>query len=72
MIDFHVPDMSCGHCVRAIGAALQACDSQARFDIDLGTHRVHITQAQADAATLAAAIREAGYTPEPMAASEQG
>lgn len=72
MIDFHVPDMSCGHCVRAIGAALQACDSQARFDIDLATHRVRITQAQADAATLAAAIREAGYTPEPAEAPPQG
>lgn len=65
MIDFHVPDMSCGHCVRAISTALQACDGEARFEIDLAAHQVHIRHATVDADTLAAAIREAGYTPQP-------
>lgn len=69
MIDFHVPDMSCGHCVRAISAALQACDAQAHVDIDLASHRVRITQAGVDTDTLATAIREAGYTPEPAPAA---
>lgn len=68
MIDFHVPDMSCGHCVRAISAALQACDGEARVEIDLAAHQVHIHQATVAADTLAAAIREAGYTPQPLTA----
>lgn len=67
MTDFHVPDMSCGHCVRAITAAVQVQAPEARVDIDLAARRVRITGGEADAATLAALIREAGYTPQPLA-----
>ena len=67
MTDFHVPDMSCGHCVRAITAAVQAKAPDAQVDIDLGARCVRITGADADEAALAAVIREAGYTPQPLA-----
>lgn len=68
MIRFEVNDMSCGHCVGAITRALKEADAQARVQIDLASHRVEIEPGQADAATLQAAIAEAGYTPVPLPA----
>jgi len=63
MIAFEVQDMTCGHCVRTITQAVQALDPAAQVHIDLATHRVAIVAAQADAAALGDAIREAGFTP---------
>ena len=63
MISFEVQDMTCGHCVGAITKAVQAADAQAQVRIDLAAHRVDIEPGQTDAARLAEAIREAGYTP---------
>lgn len=63
MIAFEVKDMSCGHCVRAITQAVRAVDPDAQVQIDLAAHRVDIEPGQADAAALAAAIADAGYTP---------
>ena len=57
---FHVPDMSCGHCVAAIDTALRVIDPDARVDSDLTSKTVTIMSAQ-DAATLQAALKEAGY-----------
>lgn len=63
MIAFEVKDMTCSHCVGAITKALQAADKNARVEIDLEKHLVHIQPGTADAQALAGAIREAGYTP---------
>ena len=67
MIAFDVPDMTCGHCVATIDAALKRADPQADVRIDLATHRVEVDPGDADAAALLEAIREAGYTPVPAA-----
>jgi copper chaperone len=67
MIQFHVPDMSCNHCVAAITQAVQAVDPGARVQADLAAHRVDVETARAAPEAVAAAIREAGYTPEPAA-----
>jgi len=63
MIAFEVKDMSCGHCVSTITRAVQEADRDATVRVDLATHMVTIQPGSADAATLAAAIQEAGYTP---------
>jgi copper chaperone len=63
MISFEVNDMTCGHCVSTIGNALKGADKDARVQIDLARHRVEIEPAASDADQLAAAIKEAGYTP---------
>ncbi len=68
MIAFEVKDMTCGHCVSAITQAVKDADGRAQVRIDLGTRRVEIDPAAADAQALADAIREAGYTPQPLAA----
>ena len=68
MISFQVKDMHCGHCVRSITEAVQGLDPAARLKIDLDQHLVQV-DAAADAAQLAAAIRQAGYTPVPIPTS---
>lgn len=63
MIAFEVQDMTCGHCVSAITQAVKAVDAGAELRIDLASHRVDIVSSRADAESLGAAIRDAGYTP---------
>lgn len=64
MIAFEVKDMSCNHCVNTITEAVKAADGGARLEIDLEARQVRIEAAAVGADALAAAIREAGYTPE--------
>jgi len=59
---FDVPDMSCGHCVKAIEKAVQAVDAEAKVDTDLETKKVSIASS-ASRASLADALTEAGYPP---------
>jgi copper chaperone len=66
MIEFQVPDMSCGHCVSTITKALKGADRQARVVIDLARQRVQVEPTEADAEQLREAIAEAGYTPQPV------
>jgi copper chaperone len=69
MIAFQVNDMTCNHCVGAITKAVKAVDPAADLQIDLATHQVRIGASQVDAAVLAGAITEAGFTPEALAAT---
>jgi copper chaperone len=64
MLSFLVQDMNCGHCVGSITHAVHTVDARAVVTVDLGQHRVMIDQSEVDAATLAQAIAEAGYTPQ--------
>ena len=69
MITFEVKDMTCGHCASTIAKALKAADKDAKVEIDLAARRVQVEPASADASDLAEAIKEAGYTPEPVQAA---
>jgi len=62
MTTFHVPDMSCGHCTKAIEKAISEADRDAAVTCDLETHLVKIDSAL-PAATLAATLTHAGYPP---------
>ena len=66
MITFKVQDMTCGHCVSSITKAVLSIDPSATVTTDLATHQVQIEPSGSDVATLSGAIREAGYTPEPV------
>ena len=59
---FAVNDMSCSHCVGTISKALEEALPGAEISVDLASHKVSFT---GDRAKGEAAIREAGYTPEP-------
>jgi copper chaperone len=65
MISFQVDDMTCEHCVSTITKALKAADRDAKVQIDLDRHLVHIEPGDLDTDELGEAIREAGYTPTP-------
>lgn len=72
MTTFEVKGMTCGHCVGAITKAVKAVDPGATVQIDLATHRVTIDPADADAAQLSEALKNAGYTPVAVEASVAG
>jgi copper chaperone len=62
MIQFQVPDMTCGHCVGVITKAIKEADAKAAVEFDLPNHLVKV-QTDTDAAAVEATIRDAGYTP---------
>lgn len=64
MTTFHIPDMTCGHCVSSLSGVLKALDPDVALQFDLPAHRVSVDSRRSDAAALLAAIEEAGYTPQ--------
>jgi copper chaperone len=70
MVTFEVQDMTCGHCVSSITKAVRAIDQGAQVTADLATHRVRIEPSGSDRTQLSDVIREAGYTPVPIADAE--
>ncbi|MBT9476665.1 heavy-metal-associated domain-containing protein [Polaromonas sp.] len=59
-MEFDIPAMSCGHCVKAITEALAQLDPGAKVSVDLPAKKVTLDTNQ-DRATVAAALTEAGY-----------
>lgn len=59
---FTVPDMTCGHCVRAITGAVLAAYPAAKVDIDLAAKRVAV-QGAGERAAVASLIEAEGYSP---------
>ena len=62
MLDLQIPNMTCGHCVRAITEAVHAADPQAKVVVDLPAHKVQIDTHALREAVLAK-LAEAGYAP---------
>jgi copper chaperone len=62
MVEFKLPDMTCGHCAATVKRTVQALDAAAQVDVDLPTHMVRI-ETSADEAALRAALTEEGYAP---------
>lgn len=59
-MEFNIPAMSCGHCVRAITEAVKQVDPEAQASVDLTSKKVTVqTTRERDA--VAAALAEAGY-----------
>jgi copper chaperone len=42
MVQFNVPDMTCGHCASTITKAVRSEDPKARVEISLGEHLVKV------------------------------
>ena len=60
--------MHCGHCERAVSSELQQIPGVASVDVDLETKLVTVRGSDLDDAALVAAIDEAGYDAERVAA----
>ncbi len=64
MIELQVTGMSCGHCVKAVTAAIQQKLPQAQVTVELATGKVQLDNVSADGAQLdklLAAIQNEGY-----------
>ena len=61
-IEFTLPDMTCGHCVKTVTATVQQVDQAAQLKIDLPSHKVAIESDQPSQAFVAA-LTEEGYPP---------
>ncbi len=68
MIEFVLPDLSCGHCVKAVTRAVQGVDAQAQVAVELEARRVRI-QSQQPAARFRQALVDAGYPTAPTTES---
>jgi copper chaperone len=64
MPEFLIPDMSCDGCVRSVTNAVKQIDPAAAVAADLVGKRVRV-ESTATQESLAAAIRDAGFTVEP-------
>ena len=60
MLELTLPDMTCGHCVKTVTAAVQAVDATARLEVDLPSHKVRI-ESSAPAERLRDALAAEGY-----------
>ncbi|MFB2552900.1 heavy-metal-associated domain-containing protein [Ensifer soli] len=60
MYIFRIPEMSCGHCVRAIETAMRDVDPAGRAVVDLPAKTATVISDVAPEA-IAAAFAEAGY-----------
>jgi copper chaperone len=62
MIEFQIPNMTCGHCAARVTQAIRTVAPEARMEFDLAAHRVTLDADEARE-TLAEALTEAGYPP---------
>jgi copper chaperone len=62
MHEFHLPDMTCGHCASKVNVTLKLLDPACDIQVDLPQNRVSVKSAE-DRETLAEALTEAGYPP---------
>lgn len=66
-MEFNVNGMTCGGCVRTVSNAVRNVDPDASVEVDLASKRVSV-QSKADAASVEAAIANAGYEVSLLAA----
>ena len=62
-MEFNIPDMTCGHCVKAITHALRELDPVATLSVDLPAKKV-IVQTTQGREQVAAVLTQAGYPTE--------
>ena len=60
-ITYTVPEISCGHCERALRSELTEVDGVSDVAVDLATKLVTVRGESLDDAALRAAIAQAGY-----------
>jgi copper chaperone len=60
MHNFHLPDMTCGHCASMVSVALRLVDPACEIQVDLPGQRVSVRSGE-DREALVEALAEAGY-----------
>lgn len=62
MLEFQLPDMTCGHCASSVTKTLRSADPDCQVRIDLIAKTVQV-ESVAGRQTLAEALMDAGYPP---------
>ena len=62
MYEFHLPDMTCGHCASMVNIALKLLDPTCEIQLDLPRHLVSVKTGE-EREALVEALTEAGYPP---------
>lgn len=62
MYEFHLPEMTCGHCASKVNVTLKRVDPACEIQVDLPRHLVSVKSAE-DREALVEALAEAGYPP---------
>lgn len=62
MYEFHIPDMTCGHCASQVNVILKRVDPASEIQVDLPRHLVNVKSGE-DRDTLVDALTDAGYAP---------
>lgn len=62
MIEFQIPDMTCGHCASKVSTTLALVDPDCKVNIDLAQRKVSV-QTTEEKSALVDALTEAGYPP---------
>ena len=62
MLEFSLPDMTCGHCASKVTQVCELVDPTARVEIDLAARKVKV-QSPEGRQDFAQALAEAGYPP---------
>ncbi|GAB4378811.1 MAG: heavy-metal-associated domain-containing protein [Calditrichia bacterium] len=65
IVQFKVPDMTCGHCKMTIENSIRRLTSVQRVDIDLNQKIVEV-EGTVDREQVQTAIEQAGYTVEDL------
>ncbi len=63
-IEFTLPDMSCGHCVKSVTAAVHRVDPSAKVAVDVPCRRVQIETSR-PVQDFATVLADEGYPPAP-------
>ncbi|MGO1246002.1 MAG: heavy-metal-associated domain-containing protein [Oceanisphaera sp.] len=63
MIEFTLPDMTCGHCVGAINEALTELDPDCEIEFDLLNHLITVNSSASEQ-QLVSTLTDAGYPPK--------
>jgi copper chaperone len=61
-IEWTLPTMTCGHCVKVVTKTVQTLDPQAQLAVDLPNHRVSIQSSRPESEFRQALTAE-GYAP---------
>lgn len=61
-MNFHLPAMACGGCLRSVTLAIRAVDPEAEVTADMGQRRIEVTS-KSPRDRLAAALADIGFAP---------
>ena len=62
MLEFNLPDMTCGHCASTVAKTVKLVDPKSKVDVDIDTKTVTIESTE-DRSDFVEALTEAGYPP---------